>query len=794
MTAIVGSLAAELSVDSTRFVSGLQRAGIAIKGAEGRFGRSFRSMESSANRSFAAMGKSVDGFGSIASRAGAAIGAVFGVRQIAALVDGATKINNALKVAGLTGQNLETTYRALYSAAQANAAPLETLAGLYGKVAQSQKLLGASSAELIKFSSNVALAMRVSGTDANAASGAILQLGQALSSGKVQAEEYNSVLEGLPAVAQSVARGLKEAGGSVGTLKGLINDGKVSSETFFAAFQAGAVTMEQQVAGSTMTTGQALTLLQNSLVNLAREFDQATGVSKSFAASMAGVASALDSVHVGDFISRIRQAKEELQAFLNAAGNADVLKKLNQSLGITNAEGQVTNPDFTAANDKIASLEIDLKNLQDRIELNTSLGFDNAEAMARIAQVKQQLAALRSEAASIPQYVTGIKVQPDAGGLVPDLAAPGTTNGMMGGPSTRGGARRLPEVKPVSLEDFKPPAGKTPSSSSRGGGEKEAADDYSRLAKQLRESTAETEAQNAAIAAINPAMGDYAQEVDKAKKAAELLAAAQRDGKTVTPELRAEIDALASSYAQAEARSKELQDTQAAVADSLEAAKDITGGALDDIRSALDDGKITWREWGDIAVSVLNKIADRLQDSLLDQAFGNSGNSGGFLSGLFGLLGNSYQASKAASGKIFGLFDDGGYTGPGGKFEPAGVVHRGEYVLSKEAVNRIGVPALDGLHRVALKGYSAGGYVAPRLPSITGSSISASAADMADNFQSAEPRKGDTLNVNISGASGDDHVRKLVEQGVSIALHNQKERDRRGETGARQRQYQLQKG
>jgi lambda family phage tail tape measure protein len=61
-------------------------------------------------------------------------------------------------------------------------------------------------------------------------------------------------------------------------------------------------------------------------------------------------------------------------------------------------------------------------------------------------------------------------------------------------------------------------------------------------------------------------------------------------------------------------------------------------------------------------------------------------------------------------GALFG-FADGGYTGDGGKHEPAGVVHRGEYVMSKAATRRIGVGNLEALHRGALAGYADGGYV-----------------------------------------------------------------------------------
>ncbi len=68
-------------------------------------------------------------------------------------------------------------------------------------------------------------------------------------------------------------------------------------------------------------------------------------------------------------------------------------------------------------------------------------------------------------------------------------------------------------------------------------------------------------------------------------------------------------------------------------------------------------------------------------------------------------------------------FADGGYTGPGGKYEPAGIVHKGEYVIPQEAVLRIGLNNLEAMRHGSLppintmrftgldRQYSGGGYV-----------------------------------------------------------------------------------
>jgi len=156
---------------------------------------------------------------------------------------------------------------------------------------------------------------------------------------------------------------------------------------------------------------------------------------------------------------------------------------------------------------------------------------------------------------------------------------------------------------------------------------------------------------------------------------------------------------------------------------------------------------------------------------------GGSGGGGGWLSFLSGTI---FSGSKqlAASGGI-GLFSKGGYTGTGGKNSPAGIVHRGEYVFDAAAVSRIGVPTLE-----RLRGYANGGVVgAPRAPRLRGKAGSA-----ANNNQPG------VLLVNVSGASGDDHIRTLVKQGVGEGLSQYNKSQERGGFGTMQMRYNSQKG
>lgn len=107
-----------------------------------------RDIDGSFNRAFRSASASVDRLGRSASDASMKIARVFAfaasARGAQSLIYSSIKIQNSLKVAGVEGENLEKVYRRLFASAQANAAPLDALATLYGRAATASKELGAS--------------------------------------------------------------------------------------------------------------------------------------------------------------------------------------------------------------------------------------------------------------------------------------------------------------------------------------------------------------------------------------------------------------------------------------------------------------------------------------------------------------------------------------------------------------------------------------------------------------------------------------------------------------------------
>lgn len=91
-------------------------------------------------------------------------------------------------------------------------------------------------------------------------------------------------------------------------------------------------------------------------------------------------------------------------------------------------------------------------------------------------------------------------------------------------------------------------------------------------------------------------------------------------------------------------------------------------------------------------------------------AYFGGGGGNGMEAGSVGAVSSNLGASQTGYSSAYG-FSAGGYTGAGGKYDPAGIVHAGEFVLRREVVSQPGM--LDYLSALNSRGYADGGLVSP---------------------------------------------------------------------------------
>lgn len=592
------------------------------------------------------------------------------------LIDASTRIENSLKVAGLSGEDLSNVYDKLFASAQRNAAPVESLVTLFGRASIVQKELGVTTQELLGFTDNVAVALRVAGTDAQTASGALLQLSQALGAGTVRAEEFNSIQEGALPVLQAVAAGLEEAGGSVAKLRGLVIDGKLSSEAFFRAFEAGSVVLRDKVASSELTISQGFIRLQNVLIDTAGKFDNATDGSSRLATGLDQLA---------NYIVRIGNAAEEngpaIDRFLNFIGGAadtfsnSVFAGTERELQAIAGAVDAVAAGFDRYGASLSDAELATAQAEQALatfSLNASNGFGELEPV--VQDFIQQLLEGRGTAESAAKAIQAIGDAGDFGPLIEQLgglvdqlfavrgeaaataaavaaaaAGQSSTTNIADQRAEQLGNRPKPVVKPVSIADYAPPV--AAGGKGGGGSKKSGADrfgdklaDYQRRIDLMNR---ETELQRG----LNPLVNDYGLAMERLRAQMELENAAKEAGLPLDDQRRQKIEELASGYAQATAEAAKLaeaQDKARQTADDLAAAGK---RALDSII----DGFLEGRDAGEILNNTLQELGKSLLKIGLDGLLsGLGGGGGGVFGGLFGTLfggkketGGSVQAGKA---------------------------------------------------------------------------------------------------------------------------------------------------
>ena len=186
--------------------------------------------------------------------------------------------------------------------------------------------------------------------------------------------------------------------------------------------------------------------------------------------------------------------------------------------------------------------------------------------------------------------------------------------------------------------------------------------------------------------------------------------------------ISAKARGLTDRQAQRESESQRLRDVYGDNPDALAKATSAlknTWSAEEQLRGSWMAGlKSGWGEWAESATDSFSQVRsaatqtfDGIAQNMAAMLTGSEQDWRGFTRSVLSMLTEIFlkQAMVGVVSSVAGAmgFAGGGFTGSGGKYEPAGIVHRGEFVFTKEATSRIGV---GNLYRL-MRGYAEGGYV-----------------------------------------------------------------------------------
>lgn len=279
MAGSLGHLNIQLELDQVKFQSGINNAQGRVKRFTDTTTKQLNNIERSMN--------SLNRVSANLFKAGIA---GFGVNQLKGFADGYTEIQNKLRLVESASISSSRGLNNVFDIALKTNQSINATSGVYQRFAQNAETLKISQAQIASLTETVSKAVAVSGASAGAADAALTQFGQALGSGILRGDEFNSVMEQTPALAKAIATGL---GVTTGELRNMAKEGKLTMDVLVPALERAKESVDDQFNTRILTISAAFENLNTSAVKWIGELDKSTGASEAFAKAINEIANHL---------------------------------------------------------------------------------------------------------------------------------------------------------------------------------------------------------------------------------------------------------------------------------------------------------------------------------------------------------------------------------------------------------------------------------------------------------------------------------------------------------------------
>lgn len=213
--------------------------------------------------------------------------------DIAGALDSYTELANKLTIVSTGVEHSSALMKELGDIANRTRSPLESTVKSFARFDLAMKDLGMSQTEVLQVTETINKALILGGATSTESSAALLQLSQAFNKGKLDGEEFKSVMELMPIAADAFA---KQLGVTRGELLKLAPEGKITTDVMAKGFKAALEGVNRDFARTIPTIGQGFTVLKTSAILLWGEFNKGVGISATLAKSIVWLSLNLDTL------------------------------------------------------------------------------------------------------------------------------------------------------------------------------------------------------------------------------------------------------------------------------------------------------------------------------------------------------------------------------------------------------------------------------------------------------------------------------------------------------------------
>ena len=190
----------------------------------------------------------------------ATLGSAVSVSHIIATADQMQNLASQIRLATSSTEQFHAVQTKLRAIANEQRSSFDAVVDLYSNSQRSLSALGKTQQDVITFTRNMTMAMNIGGRSAQAQAAALTQLGQALASGALRGDEFNSVAEQAPILMDLIA---KEMGVTSNAIRELAKDGKITADVVYNAVAKATDSLSAMSAKMLTTVSQAMQVIKN---------------------------------------------------------------------------------------------------------------------------------------------------------------------------------------------------------------------------------------------------------------------------------------------------------------------------------------------------------------------------------------------------------------------------------------------------------------------------------------------------------------------------------------------------
>ena len=213
-----------------------------------------------------------------ANQARAVLGGI-GVSMLMGMADDWASVEGRVSLTTKSVEEQKYVMDELFKSAQRNRQEFTATADLFQKVARNKDDLGLSTDQTLQLTDVIGKSMVIGGGDAGAQQAALLQLGQALSSGTLRGDELNSILEQSPRLAQAIADAF---GVPVGKLREMGKEGKLTSKELAQGLLKQADKLNEEFERMPKTFSGSFTIIRNKIGQVVSGLNKSTRAAEAF--------------------------------------------------------------------------------------------------------------------------------------------------------------------------------------------------------------------------------------------------------------------------------------------------------------------------------------------------------------------------------------------------------------------------------------------------------------------------------------------------------------------------------